>query len=510
MEIGDWLGRRARLSPEALALRDATRDGWSMSYAQWNRATNRAANLLRTLGVAKGDRVAVLARNRVEFLDVWFACGKLGAILQPLNWRLTPAEIDQLLGDSTPRLLIYDGEFLETVRTLSRRGWMGVALDDVPAARGDRAFAERAAESDEIAEPCDLSWDDPWVLCYTGGSTGQPKGAILTHGNLFWNAVNTVTGWGLRPDDVTILNAPLFHTGGLNVFTAPLVQIGGASIVCRGFDADQVFDLVESGGVTLLFGVPTMFLALVRHPRWPSADLSRLRLILSGGAPCPPSVFQAFFERGLDFRTGYGLTEAGPNTFWLPQPYVRGKPGCVGAPLFWIDAAVVDSTGHPRPAGEVGELWIRGPHVFAGYWNRREESGEAFRNGWLRTGDLASRDAEGHYWITGRIKDLIISGGENIYPAEIEAVLTEHPDVAEAAVIGASDPTWGESVCAIVVARERTSLDAAELLAHCARRLARFKRPRSVVVVESLPRTAAGKVDKSALRQRFAGEEAIR
>ena len=356
--------------------------------------------------MTKGDRVAVLAHNSVEYLDLWFACGKLGAILQTLNWRLTPRE----LGVPDRRCDAQGAGLWTGVRRTGprdpRRGRsraQAIALDsETRAAPDDRGLDERERLGDAPPPPVELGWDDPWVLCYTGGTTGLPKGAILTHGNVTWNSINTVMSWGLTPDDVTILHAPLFHTGGLNVFTAPLVHIGGTSIVCRGFEPDRVFDLIRDAGVTLFFGVPTMFIALQQHPRWGSADFSRLKLIISGGAPCPRTVFERFWERGIDFKTGYGLTEAGPNTFWLPPSDVRRKPGSVGVPLFHVDVKIVDQEGRACGPDEVGELLIRGPHVCAGYWNRSEETARTIREGWLHTGDLALRDAEGYYSIIGR------------------------------------------------------------------------------------------------------------
>ena len=503
MFIGDWLARREMLSPDKVALIDTLNGGRRITFRQWNRAANRTAHFLRErLGLQKGDRVALLAMNCVEYLDVWFACGKLGAILQTLNWRLKPVELAPLIDEAAPKALIYGPEFAAQVDALraqlkSVRQW--AALGD---GTEDMAFAERDRFSDAPPPEVELTWDDAWALCYTGGTTGLPKAAILTHGNIAWNSVNTVMSWGLTPDDVTILNSPLFHTGGLNVFTAPLVHIGGASIVCRAFDADQVFDLIRDGGVTLFFGVPTMFIALQQHPRWAAADFAKLKLVISGGAPCPLPVFEKFWARGVDFKTGYGLTEAGPNTFWLPAADVRRKPGAVGFPLFHIDVKVVDASRRECGPNEVGELLIRGPHVCAGYWNRPEETAQAIVAGWLHTGDLAVRDDEGYYTIVGRLKDMIISGGENIYPAEVESVMHAHPGVAETVLIGAPHPKWGEVGRAIVV-RADASLTEAELLDFVGRRLANYKVPKSVVFVETLPKTGANKIDKAALVEKY-------
>jgi len=506
--IGDWLARREMLTPNKVALIDAVNGSRPITYREWNRAANRTAHLLRELGVQKGDRVAVLAMNCVEDLDVWFACGKLGAILQTLNWRLTPVELADLLADATPSVLIYGPEFAaqaQSLRALSPfQPAHYVILDGAAHSDGDSiAFALREQFPDAPPPVVELTWDDPWVLCYTGGTTGRAKGAVLTHGSITWNAINTVSSWGLTPDDVTILNTPLFHTSGLNVFTAPFVHIGATSIVCRAFDADQVFDLLRDAGVTIFFGVPTMFITMQQHPRWPDADFSRLKWVISGGAPCPQAVFDQFWARGVQFKTGYGLTEAGPNNFWLPDEDVQRKPGAVGRPLFHVDVKVVGPDGHACGPDEVGELLIRGPHVCAGYWNRPEETAQTFVDGWLHTGDLAYCDAEGYYTIVGRLKDMIISGGENVYPAEVESVLADHPYVAEAALIGVPDEKWGEVGRAVVALKPGASVSDDELLDHCRSRLARYKVPKSVVFVELLPKTGAGKIDKQQLKEQY-------
>ncbi|MFQ5594599.1 MAG: long-chain fatty acid--CoA ligase [Anaerolineae bacterium] len=501
MYIGDWLARRETLTPDKVALVDSI-TGRRITYRQWNRQTNRLANWLwEALGVRKGDRVAVLAMNCVEYLGVWFACGKLGAILQNLNWRLAVPELEGLINDAAPTTLIYGEDFVEQVNALrgrvaSVRHFVALGARSAP---DDLPFVTRDRYPDTPPPAVELTWEDPWVICYTGGTTGLPKGAILTHGNITWNSVNTVMSWGLRPDDVAILNAPLFHTGGLNVFTAPLVHIGGASIVCRAFDADQVFDLIENAGVTLFFGVPTMFIVMQQHPRWPEADFAGCRLIISGGAPCPVPVFERFWEKGVDFKTGYGLTEAGPNTFWLPAKDVRRKPGAVGFPLFHIDVRIVREDGSECDPGEVGELIIRGPHVTPGYWNNPQATAAAIVDGWLHTGDLARRDEEGYYYIVGRLKEMFISGGENVYPAEVESVMHGHPAVAEAALIAVPDPKWGEVGRAIVVLKPGATLDEADLRAYCRQRLAGYKAPKSVVFVDELPKTGAGKIAKPKL-----------
>ena len=509
----DWLDRRAHLSPQRTALIDAT-TGERISYAQWNASANRTARLLTgALGLRPGERVAVLAGNCVAYLDLLFACNKTGAVLQNLNWRLAENELAALIQDAVPAVLFYGPDFHAVVERLREteacacvRDWVALEGEALP---GDGTLAARAEESPEAPEMPALDHDDPWVICYTGGTTGLPKGAILSHGNVTWNAINTVSSWGLGPEDTAILNAPLFHTGALNVFTTPLVHTGGCSIVCAGFDANQVFDLIAGGEVSLFFGVPTMFSMLQEHARWDEADFSQLKLVISGGAPCPLPVFERFWQRGVDFKTGYGLTEAGPNTFWLPPEQVRDKPGAVGYPLFHVEVALLDTaTGEPVTAPDTtGELLIRGPHRTTGYWNRPDATAEAIDpDGWLHTGDLACFDADGAYTIVGRLKDMFISGGENVYPAEIENVLHAHPEISDAAVFGLPDRTWGEIGCAVVVPVAGAELQARNLRAWLKERLARYKVPRRIEFADALPTTGAGKIDKRALQERYTDE----
>jgi fatty-acyl-CoA synthase len=356
--------------------------------------------------------------------------------------------------------------------------------------------------SAETPDRPELSQDDAWGIYYTGGTTGLPKGAVVTHRNITWNSVNTITSWGITGDHVAPLQLPFFHIGGPNIFMVPLVHTGGTSILCSGFDPDETFDLVESGGITHYVAVPTMFQMLQAHPRWDGADFSHLELVISGGAPCPLPIMQAFWSRGVDFKMGYGLTEASGNNFWLPPDMVQEKIGSVGYPLFHIDMKVIREDGTACAPDEEGELLIRGPHVVAGYWNRPDATNETIRDGWLRTGDVATQDADGCFRILGRSKDMFISGGENVYPAEVESVITAYPSVHEAAVVGVPDETWGEVGRAFLVVGDGFDQDG--LAAFLNDRLARYKLPRSYVVLDEIPLTAIGKIDKKLL----ASEEA--
>jgi fatty-acyl-CoA synthase len=322
MYVNNWLTRREQLSPNKVALVDTLHDNRRITYREWNRQVNRTANFLRErLQVEKGECVAVLAMNSVEYLDLWFACGKLGAIIQLLNWRLTEHELADLVADGAPVVFVYGNEFApqtEALRPGAKSVRHFVALD-TPLREEDVPFSAREGHSDAESAEVELDWNDPWALCYTGGTTGLPKAAILTHRSITANSVNTVMSWGLTPDDVALLQMPLFHTGGFNVFTAPLVHIGGTSIVCKGFDVEQTFDLIRDEGVTLFVGVPTMHIMLLQHPRWPEADLSHLKICGSGGASCPMPVIEKFAERGVRLFTGYGLTEAGPCRLWTTR-----------------------------------------------------------------------------------------------------------------------------------------------------------------------------------------------
>lgn len=505
MHATDWLSKRAQLSPTRTAL-IREHDGARLDYASWNRQTNQLAHFLSTeLNVQKGDRVAILATNSIPYLDTWFACSKLGAILQNLNWRLAPNELHKLIDDAAPKAVFYSEAFVETITTLQRQcpqieRWVAI---DAKAREQDISLSARDAFSTSFVPDVPVSLDDPWLLCYTGGTTGLPKGAILTHRSMLFNALNTITSWQLDADDMAILNAPLFHVGGLAVFTAPLVYLGGTSILCESFDPSQVFSLIQEYPVSLFFGVPTMFIMMQEHPQWDDADFSRLKFVISGGAPCPSPVFHKFWAKGVSFKTGYGLTEAGPNNFWLPHTDIQRKPGAVGFPLMHIDAKVVDEQGDTLPPNQVGELLLRGPHVMDGYWKRPEETAKALRDGWLHTGDLAQVDEEGHFSIVGRLKEMFISGGENVYPTEIESALHEHQDVAEAAVVGVPDPKWGEVGLAVVRLLPDASLSPEDLKQHCKSILASYKVPRTFLIVDELPQTGPGKIDKRAILRQF-------
>jgi len=495
--VTDWLDKRAKLTPDRIALIDYTART-ETTFAEWNSRANRTANYLRSLGVGKGDRVAVYASNRSEYLDLFWAAPKIGAILQNLNWRLTVFELTGIIESGAPTVLIYSEDWRSQVEQLKPSFTTVehiVAMTNPGPA--ERDFAERLLMSSKLEDIPELDMDDPWGIYYTGGTTGLPKGAVLTHGNVTWNSVNTITSWGISGQHKAPLQLPFFHIGGPNIFMVPLVHAGGTTILCSGFDVNETFDLVEHAGITHYVAVPTMFQMLQEHPRWEEADFSKLELVMSGGAPCPLPIMEKFWGRGIDFKMGYGLTEASGNNFWLPPEWVQEKTGSVGYPIFHIDMKIINRDGTPCADNEEGELLIRGPHIVAGYWKNPQATAETIRDGWLHTGDIARRDADGCYSILGRSKEMFISGGENVYPAEIESVLLAHPLVTEAAVVGVPHATWGEVGRAFLVVAN--GYDEEDLRAFLSERLARYKLPRSIVVLDALPLTAIGKIDKKLL-----------
>jgi fatty-acyl-CoA synthase len=505
MLYGDWVGRWGRACPEREALVDVPA-GRRYTYGDLAREVHRAARYLRgDLGVGRGDRVAVLALNRSETIVLFFAASRIGAILVPLNFRMPPGELAYLVGDARPTALFYDEANRAAAAALGPEEIRGrlVPLEG-GAGAGSSGGPPWESSPDDPPPEVDIQGTDPQLIIYTSGTTGLPKGVILTHRMITANAVNTHIGWDLRADDRTVLHSALFYTAGWNIFTLPLFHCRGANVLIRGFDADLVLDLIARERLTVFFGVPTMYQMLLDSPRFEEADFSSMRFMVSGGAPLPRGVVEAFENRkGIHLREGYGLTEAGPNNF-----LADGKRGSVGHPMPHVDVKLVDDGGREVPPGQDGELLLRGEHLCAGYWNKPEESARAFEGGWFRTGDLARIDADGHLAIVGRKKDMFISGGINIYPAEIERVLERHPHVEEVAVIGVPDGKWGEVGKALVVLKAGTTLTLKEVAQFLQDRLGRYKIPKYLAVVPELPRTAAsGKVQKFILQKRHGGAD---
>ena len=495
---GDLLGERARLTPEKIALVYVP-TGERFTYGELDARAVRVARVWRqVLGIGKGERFALLADNRPEYLDALFAAPKAGVILVPLGTRLTPRELAGILDDARPAGLLYGAEHAGTVRALREL----VSLDHWISL--DEDFASLAAavpDTPWTRERCDP--EDLWCLLYTSGTTGKPKGVMLPHRMIVWNGYNTVAGWQLRADDVSPIFTPLYHAGGLGAFLVPIFTIGGKVVLHRGFDAAEVWRTIEQEGCTVVLGVPTIFKLLMDDPGFQTADLSRVRWFISGGAPLPTYLIAAYQRRGVAFKQGYGLTEVGVNCFAMTVEESVAKPGSIGKPLMFTETRLTGDDGAEVTVGEIGELLLRGPHVSRGYWQNPEATAAALdAEGWFHTGDLARRDADGFHYIAGRKKDMIISGGVNVYPAEIEGELLQHPAVRDAAVVGIPHPTWDEvGVAFVVPGGEPPSPE--ELADFLETRLAKYKVPREFVFVDALPRTPYGKVVKGELRERY-------
>jgi fatty-acyl-CoA synthase len=504
--LGDWTAYWAARTPSAIALAepDVQRE-WS--WRDLDRRANRLAHALSSLGVARGERVAVLAHNRGEHFELFFACAKLGALFAPLNWRLAPGELDVVLADCAPRVLFYDRACAPLVARLNVDAGARVALD-APEAGGGTYEALLALGSDAAAGDGAVGLEDPLMLCYTSGTTGRPKGALLSHRQLLFNSLSTELAIGLSRADSTLVFMPLFHTGGMNCLATPILHHGGRVVVMRGgFDAERALHLSARERVTLQMGVPTIFEMMRDAPSFTHVDLSSTRMALCGGAPCPLPLIDTYRARGVLFRQGYGLTEVGPNCFSLTEEDAFRKAGSVGWPNFYLRARVVDDGGNEVGAHVDGELWLGGPMVTLGYFRNESATREAFAvdaagERWFKTGDLVRKDAEGYHFIVGRKKDMFISGGENVYPAEVELAMATLDGVAEVCVIGVPDARWGEVGRAVVVPRPGATVDPGELLRKLDGRLARYKIPKSVVLTDALPRNASGKVLRHEVRAR--------
>ena len=497
----DWIAHHARRTPAKTAVVDLGTDR-RFTYAELDARVARLAGHLREArGIGIGDRVAVLALNSTDTLEVQFACFRLGAIFVPLNSRLTVPELQFIIGDAAPKLMIHDDDLAETALAVSR-------LCDIPGtlhygAGGSYEQAIASAAPLMAVEP--LTLDDISTIMYTSGTTGRPKGAMITHGMTFFNCVNLGGLAYITPSSVLLTVLPLFHTGGLNCYTNPVLHAGGTVLIMRAFDPGAALRLISdpAQAINVFFGVPSIYQFMAQHPAFETADFSRLVIGGVGGAPMPMPLLATWEARGVALQQGYGMTETSPAVLALDREDAGRKAGSAGKPVLHTEVRIVRPDGTDAEVGELGELWVKGPNVTPGYWNRPEANASSFTDGWLHTGDATRVDEEGFYYIVDRWKDMYISGGENVYPAEVENVLHQIGAVAEAAVIGIPDPQWGETGLAIVAVSPGSTLSEAEIHAHCAANLARFKCPRLIRFVDALPRNATGKIHKPTLRQTF-------
>jgi O-succinylbenzoate-CoA ligase len=506
MNLGLFLSKRARLSPKVEAVVEVEKDR-RFTYAELDARANRIANVLRDKGVRKGDRVALLLMNGVEYIEAYFGAAKIGAVMVPLNWRLVPDELEFIIADAGAVVLIFGEEFDEAAEALQPR--------DLPLEHWIRhgsgspfdwadSYDALTADASPEEPPIEGDAEDLLFIMYTSGTTGLPKGAVHTNATMAWASLTINMTADMRYRDRYLQMLPLFHVGALTPATAAIHR-GGSLVVMRAFDPSTVFQVIEREQITTGLAVPAMLNFMLQVPGHAEADTSRVRWLMSGAAPVPVSLIEAYDKLGIEIHQVYGLTETcGPACLISPEEAIA-KAGSTGPAFFHTDVRVVDDSGRDVAPGEIGEVIIRGPHIMKGYWNREEATAETIRDGWLYSGDLASIDKEGFVYIQDRKKDMIISGGENIYPAEIENVLQGHPGIVEAAVIGQPSEKWGESPAAIVVASEENPPTAEEVLEYCSGKLARFKLPRVVEFTDQIPRNPTGKILKRILREQFPG-----
>jgi fatty-acyl-CoA synthase len=501
--IGFWLTKRSFLGGDKEALVDGER---RLTYRELNIRVNRLARSLQALGLAHGDRCAILAYNCLAYVEVIFATAKLGLTLVPLNWRLSPPELAFNLSDSGADTLFFDAEFAKVVAQLQEQAAVKrmIVLGSKVAPEAEVYEDLLARQSDDepaVDQPVGL--DTAHIIMYTAGTTGRPKGAVLSQGASFWNAINLTLDMNFTPNDRNLSVLPMFHIGGIGLFTLPLLYMGGTVVIQRTFDPAETLRLLKKEKITLFFGVAAVFLFLIQHDDFNPEAFANVRVVMSGGAPLPESLVRQYHETGIVLQQGFGMSEAAPSIATLSKELALEKAGSIGRALFHVEARVVDAEMNDVPAGAEGELIIRGPNLMQGYWNRPEATTEAFEGGWFHTGDIARMDPDGDLYIVDRKKDMFISGGENVYPAEVENAIFELAQVAETAVIGIKDEKWGEVGLAAVSLKPGEHLNAEDIIAFLKERLARYKVPKKVVFVDQLPRNAAGKVLKDKLREAY-------
>ncbi|MEF8840645.1 MAG: AMP-binding protein [Haloarculaceae archaeon] len=502
--FGYIVRKKSYYDPGKVAIvEQATREEYT--YADLERRSNSVARALTDRGVGEGDRVCGLFRNSVAFFDLFFATCKLGAVVAPFNYRLSVEELGYLKDDVDPDLFVYEGPFEGTAAALA---------GDVPAVRVGAVDDEEQIEAEdwntfydydgsedgiEVAE----GFEDPAILLYTSGSTGRPKGVPISHKNLFFSSVSYLVDTELDSDDVTVTSSPIFHVGGLNIFTLPLIHTGGTVVLQQEFEPAETWEILAEYDVTKLFAIPTMLNAMVGLEGWREHDLTSLDLVVGGGEPVPSELKRAFDSIGVPCVAAYGLTETTDGSLVLRPEHAMDKgPKCNGKTFTHVDAKVVGEEGNELPPGESGELLHRGPTVAERYLGRPEETTEAWRDGWLHSGDVAEVDEDGFYHIHGRMDDMIISGGENVYPSEVEESLYAHPEVSEVVVFGVPDEEWGQVVKAVIATSHGGELDYEDLREFLGDRLARFKHPRGVEYVDELPKSGTGKIERSAVLDR--------
>jgi O-succinylbenzoate-CoA ligase len=507
INIGDALTTRAYLNPNKQALYDVA-TGQRYTFTELNKRANQCCGAIQSLGVAKGDRLALLAHNGHEFVESFFGPAKAGIVIMPLNWRLTSAELSFILKDGGAKVLVFDADFAPVVEQIRKMGAEGSDIehwicigDNTPDFALDYDSLLTGQRPEETAEKA--GDDDNLFIMYTSGTTGNPKGVVHTHSTVMWALMTLNNTADLRFSDKYLLLLPLFHVGALTPMISSVYK-GNSMVILRNFDPHKVWSLIEEEQINTTLAVPAMLSIMLQVPDFQHFDWSSLRYIISGAAPLPVTTINAYMDLGIEVHQIYGMTETcGPACLIGPDDAVH-KIGSTGKSFFHTRVRIVDASCNDLPAGEAGEILVRGPHNMKEYWNQPEATAATMVDGWLHTGDIAVRDEDGFVTIQDRIKDMIISGGENVYPAEIENVLLQHPAIADAAVIGQDSEKWGESPMAVIVKKDN-NLTEAEVLEHCNSKLARFKLPKGAVFIDEIPRNPSGKILKRVLRDQFPG-----
>ncbi len=495
----DWTAKWADYTPDKVALKEYA-TGRSLTYSELNYLGIRYSEwITSTIGLEKGARVAVLAENCLEYVILLTVAQKTGIILVPLNYRLTPNEIDFLIGDCEPALVISEAKFYSKLSEGEAFHKIGKHIDLSEFQQLGNVFME-----DKVLpgfRNTVIGHDDAALIIYTSGTTAFPKGSVYTHGMMFWNSINTQMRLDITSADRSLNVAPPFHTGNWNVLLSPFLHHGAYTLILKSFDADEVLQLLEKDNLTIFWGVPTMLKMMADSPMFEPADLSRIRYFIVGGEAMPVPLIGKWHAKGVPIRQGYGLTEVGPNVTSLNHQDAIRKAGSIGKPNFYYQAKLVDDQGNEAGPNELGELILKGPTVTPGYWRNEKATRETIVDGWFHTGDIMRRDEEGFLFVMDRIKNMYISGAENVYPAEVEYMLRNHPSVDSVAIIGVPDAKWGESGMAFVVLKPGNELTETELIAYCESRIAKYKIPKHVVFLSELPKNDAGKVDRQQLRR---------
>ncbi|KAB2336333.1 long-chain fatty acid--CoA ligase [Cytobacillus depressus] len=490
----DWIANRARLLPDSIAVVDGE-EGCRFTYKEMNERAENLANYLSSIGIQKGDRIALLSPNHVSYFDLLFACGKIGAIFVPINWRLSQAEIEYILQNCTPKLLVVSKKLEKLVLNQRKTKVINIDLE--------KYHNITANNSPERKHKINISENDPLAIIYTGGTTGKPKGVVLSHEAILWNGINTIISWNLTASDTTLTYLPMFHTGGLNALSIPILMMGGKVVIGRDFESEKAIQLMNQERCTIVLMVPTMYLTIINSECFNNTSFPTMHTFLSGGAPCPLEIYHAFEQKGLSFKEGYGLTEAGPNNFFIEPTMSKLKRGSVGKPCVFNEVKIMTTNGTEADVGEVGELLIRGKHVFTHYWDNPQATAEVYKDGWLYTGDLGKRDEEGFHYIVSRKKEMIITGGENVYPLEVEHCIQRHPAVNEVAVIGLPHEKWGEMVVAVVSLKKDKYVTDVDLTDFCKQILGKYKIPKHFIFADNIPKTHVGKIDKNKLKNTY-------